>query len=822
MIPQSIRAPRAGLLRSLAAAFLTLALLSGCGGGGGRASNSDTGGSTGSSNDGTARLSVTVRTSGAQNNTDVALSVSPLNIYVSAVTRDSAPQAANIFASLNGIQGQTYYLEGHYSTNGIASIDGGLIENATPVFDVHFKDPAALGPGVYTDSIQIKGCTDKACSQQAGDSPQTVQVTYTVEASTVQLTSISPPAAVFGAQDFAATLTGADFTDQSEVFWNGNALTAVFISSTQLKVEVPSGTNTAAGSLPVYVADPTNGRSNTLYFTVTNSSMQLSSLSPNSVVASGPLFLLSVTGSQFTPQSVVLWNGMERPTAVVSSTQLVARITAADIATSMNVPVAVNDPVNGTSTALNFKVSPATLTLESLSPVSVTAGGPAFSLTVLGAGFTNLSVVKWNGAPLPTIHTYANGTNELIAQVSAADIAALGIAQVTVQDSTGSGATTAPLTLNIVAPSKDAVTYQLNVAHTGAVSFASVSLPTTPAWTTDVGGTPAYSLIANGKVYVTVGLSGRTSNVLALDGSTGRTVWGPVSISGVTNAAYDGGKIFLAIYPAIGPPVMEALDAQTGLLLWRTPLSGAQGVPSAPTAANGLIYLGNAAIDEATGLILWQAGVITLGTDALTADGAYIAVACYTEDQRPATGEVIWGEMCDPHAASGGEEGVAVAANQSVYAQDSYPLLTSGAVYKSETGSSQGTYVSDVPQAFSTTAGYYLQGGTFQDGTISGATLSAVQLSDSTTLWTFTGDGELVTSPVVINQYVFIGSNAGNLYALDASTGQQVWHTLLTGTISQGARWGTGAVLSGLSAGEGLLVVPNGTKVTTFVVSTNP
>ena len=44
----------------------------------------------------------------------------------------------------------------------------------------------------------------------------------------------------------------------------------------------------------------------------------------------------------------------------------------------------------------------------------------------------------------------------------------------------------------------------------------------------------------------------------------------------------------------------------------------------------------------------------------------------------------------------------------------------------------------------------------------------------------------------------------------------------LGAVISHGARWGTDSVLSGLSAGDGLLVIPNGTKVTTYVVSTHP
>jgi outer membrane protein assembly factor BamB len=339
-----------------------------------------------------------------------------------------------------------------------------------------------------------------------------------------------------------------------------------------------------------------------------------------------------------------------------------------------------------------------------------------------------------------------------------------------------------------------------------------------------VGGTPGYALIANGKVYVTAGLSDGTSNVLALDSLTGATVWGPVKMSGASNAAYDSGRLFVVAYPVYGPPVVEALDAQTGIEQWSTSLTSWQGgYPAAPTAANGLVFLGNAAIDEATGAILWPGGVgvIEPATDAVTADGVYIAYQCLTQMMRPATGETLWSESCAPNTAGGDLGGVAAAANQRVYAQTSYPSQASGSIYDTETGANDGTYQATVPPALTATVGYYLQGGVFQSGSFSGATLSAVQ-NDATVLWSFTGDGGLVTSPIVINQYVFIGSSTGNVFGVDRTTGQQVWQASLGGAISQGARWATDSVLSGLSAGDGLMVIPNGTRVTTYIVQTIP
>jgi hypothetical protein len=63
-------------------------------------------------------------------------------------------------------------------------------------------------------------------------------------------------------------------------------------------------------------------------------------------------------------------------------------------------------------------------------------GGPAFTLTVNGSGFTAGSSVRWNGADRPTTFTSAT---RLRASIPASDLSAVGTAQVTVFDpSTGS------------------------------------------------------------------------------------------------------------------------------------------------------------------------------------------------------------------------------------------------------------------------------------------------------------------------------------------------------------------------------------------------
>ena len=102
---------------------------------------------------------------------------------------------------------------------------------------------------------------------------------------------------------------------------------------------VLSGTPSAAGSINFTVgvsddAQPTpQTATKTFSLAVTASAPVLNSLNPSSAIAGGPAFTLTVSGSNFVSNSTVRWNGANRTTTFVSSSQLTAAIPAADIAT---------------------------------------------------------------------------------------------------------------------------------------------------------------------------------------------------------------------------------------------------------------------------------------------------------------------------------------------------------------------------------------------------------------------------------------------------------------------------------------------------------
>jgi hypothetical protein len=115
----------------------------------------------------------------------------------------------------------------------------------------------------------------------------------------------------------------------------------------------------------------------------------ITSLSPASAFAGGAAFTLTVNGSRFAAASTVRWNGSTRATTFVSTTKLLAAVTAADIATSGNAQVTVFTPApgGGTSAAIPFEIKPPpTITV---SATNVAAGAPVTATLTNGLGQTN-------------------------------------------------------------------------------------------------------------------------------------------------------------------------------------------------------------------------------------------------------------------------------------------------------------------------------------------------------------------------------------------------------------------------------------------------
>src|SRR5208282_5046746 len=83
----------------------------------------------------------------------------------------------------------------------------------------------------------------------------------------------------------------------------------------------------------------------------------ITTISPNSTVAGGAAFTLTINGTNFVAGSMVNFGGSAPATTFVNSTQLTAAIPAASIASTGTPAVTVTNPGSGTSKAMNFTIT---------------------------------------------------------------------------------------------------------------------------------------------------------------------------------------------------------------------------------------------------------------------------------------------------------------------------------------------------------------------------------------------------------------------------------------------------------------------------------
>ena len=162
-----------------------------------------------------------------------------------------------------------------------------------------------------------------------------------------------------------------------------------------------------------------------------------------------------------------------------------------------------------------------TPTLASFAPDHAIAGGTAFTLTATGAGLTEATVLRWNGAPRPT--TFISPTS-IAANIPAADIAQAGTAQITLFTPAPGGGESDALEFTIIAPNPAPSLASLNppdveagsgaftlvVAGTGFVENSEVrwngsARPTTFVSSTELhADIPASDVASEGSAQVTV------------------------------------------------------------------------------------------------------------------------------------------------------------------------------------------------------------------------------------------------------------------------------------------------------------------------------
>jgi DNA-binding beta-propeller fold protein YncE len=263
------------------------------------------------------------------------------------------------------------------------------------------------------------------------------------------ITGLAPTRVVAPADSFTLRVTGTGFVAGSSVRFGGFSLSARLEGPGELAAHVPAFFVQTPGFVEVRVANPPpgGGLSAPDTFAVEYPVPVITALSPDSAFTGSGL-TLTVLGSGFMPQAIARWNGSSRVTTFVNSTRLQATITTADVATSGTYTVTVTHPApgGGASAGLPFRVRQAPPRITGTSPSTVTAGAPAFTLTVNGATFLAGAVVRWNGQDRATTRL---SVSTLQAEIAASDVAQAGTAEITVLNPGESGAS-APFALPVL------------------------------------------------------------------------------------------------------------------------------------------------------------------------------------------------------------------------------------------------------------------------------------------------------------------------------------------------------------------------------------
>jgi outer membrane protein assembly factor BamB len=345
-------------------------------------------------------------------------------------------------------------------------------------------------------------------------------------------------------------------------------------------------------------------------------------------------------------------------------------------------------------------------------------------------------------------------------------------------------------------PQCQATAHHEDSSHNGV---SCTTLPATPVreWSMTLNGDASYPIIADGKVFVATSVPGGSYGgwLYALNASTGKVAWGPIPLTATYfwfALAYGDGNVYVNNFDG----TVTAYRASTGKQVWAQETEDFSGEP---VAYNGVVYVQGAgpvyALSELTGKVLWQSSSLDGDGSSVSvnASGVYVAAGCSWFRLSLTTGAVIWS----------GNSGCTGGGGGTTYLSNGRDFETVGSLVVSQgTGKTLGTF-SGVP-AFSGTDGYFA----------TGSSVFCENVKTLTPVFTAPVPSTIVTSPVIAGQTLYVGTENSKVYGLSTTTGAVVWHAALPGVPGGGAQYSS--PISDIAVGNGLLVVPTGTRVTAF------
>ncbi len=418
--------------------------------------------------------------------------------------------------------------------------------------------------------------------------------------------------------------------------------------------------------------------------------------------------------------------------------------------------------------------------------VSPTSGPPTSKLLVSGSGFKANAEIDIYFDTKDEAKVIANGSGSFSnISIEAPRSALPGKPWVSAVQRPGDTGAQAPFLVNTnwsqfhFTPNHDGLNPYENVLNTHTVGNLSL------LWTYTTGG-PVQSppAVVNGVVYV----GSTDGNVYALKASTGALLWSYTTFSPVV--AVSNGEVYVGSQEGGLTTPFYALNASTGAVLWSWGTDVA--VVGPPTVANGVVYIGgidwNNAVN-ASGSGVWRALTVPpYHTDSSMAFADGVLYYFPGEDREIA--------VSSPAVANG----VAYFATDMVSLNASDGSVQCGnlgvngvAAMNAITCAVLWNYTAGGGVTYSSPA---IVNGVMYFGS-DGGNVYALNTSTGALLWSYANSGAVQSSPAVANGVVYIGSDDNNVYALNASTGAQLWSYTTGGSVESSPAIANGVVYIG-------------------------
>ena len=418
------------------------------------------------------------------------------------------------------------------------------------------------------------------------------------------LSGVSPASVAVAGPQFTLTVTGANFIPTSVIRINAIPRATTFVSANTLTAVITAAERAAVSTYNVTVATPSpgGGSSGGATLSVLPPTLKLNGVAGGVSVVAGAGMVVDVSNGPANPQDwltvvpigaePMLWTGVYQ---FLNGTTITPAAGLSDATVIVLAPLAEGQyelrffangwwtrlATQGVITVVPGNPAP---TLTGNTPAVVAAGGPAFTLTITGAGFVPASQVSWNGSPRST--TYVSPTM-LTALIAAADIATAGSRSIAVSNPAPGGGTSAGGGVLVMVPEPAPVLGGISPTSVTSGGAGFILTATGSAFTT------ASTILINGSPRATTYVSANSLTTLmtAADRATAATY--AVSVS--TTAVIGGGVSTSAALTVVAPnpaPVLSSVSppaVSTGSPAITLTVTGSGFVPASRVLVNGTL-----------------------------------------------------------------------------------------------------------------------------------------------------------------------------------------------------------------------------------------